>query len=345
MSYFQMLVARGVFVEVQVSFLPIGHTHADIDQAFSSVANRLCDNRAVTMSDLLNELRQCYLPRARAGEMLQVANLSGLFEQSKCVQNVSGFSGYRYFRFTRSVGGVQKGFYSTCCDVKTRSCDEWSAFPEASGDGFLKFVPNLEDTPPMVTRVPNNVVQVNKCLEAAEGRIKDPVKMEELRKLRNRVYTERTDPFHWELTSTFETNGDYTPTNGSARIDDSGSDEDSIQNEFMHDIGIAPNLFVAVKTLSDKSTRFWIAKVVAVTKVDSHDKPKEIKVRWYNTKGGSDPYSAVYEPTSKVIDGIRRAFIDTITVRAVICRFDSLSTTRRLRKDAKMEIRAALAEL
>lgn len=90
--------------------------------------------------------------------------------------------------------------------MKTRLCDEWTPFPTARGDGFLKFVPDFTDTPPTVTRVPPNVSEVNKGLEAAESRIKDVDRIEDLRILRNRVYTEISDPFHWDLNPTFEMN-------------------------------------------------------------------------------------------------------------------------------------------
>ena len=35
LAYLFMLVHLGVFVEVEVNFLMVGHTHEDIDQAFS----------------------------------------------------------------------------------------------------------------------------------------------------------------------------------------------------------------------------------------------------------------------------------------------------------------------
>lgn len=344
MSYFQMLVARGVFLEVQVSFLPIGHTHEDIDQAFSSVANRLNDNKAPTMSDLLHQLRQCYQPRAKAAELLRVANLSGLFEKVKCVYNVHGFSEYRYFRFTRAQG-VTRGFYQTSCDVKTRHCDEWLPFPAKGGNGFLRFAPNLAETPPILTRVPNNVIQVNKCLDAAESRVKNPEKMEELRGLRDRIYTQRSDAFHWDLATTFEMNGDYLVIGEDGPVEESGIEiESSDDDDDRRDIGIAANKFVATKTVTDPRTRFWIAKVIEVTKFDSYDRPKEIKVRWYTAKGSGDPYFAVYEPASTLIDGHLRAFLANVKVSTVICRFNQLSSKRRLRKDAKTEIRAALGE-
>jgi hypothetical protein len=37
-SYLKSLVDTGVFQHVYLSFLPVGHTHADIDQMFSRIS-------------------------------------------------------------------------------------------------------------------------------------------------------------------------------------------------------------------------------------------------------------------------------------------------------------------
>ena len=59
MSYFDALIRWGVFDEIQVGFLPVGHTHCDIDQAFSSTSSRLETHDAVTLEDMHEELRAC----------------------------------------------------------------------------------------------------------------------------------------------------------------------------------------------------------------------------------------------------------------------------------------------
>ncbi len=60
LSYFECLVQWNVFSEVEVGFLPVGHTHEDIDQAFSCTSKRLSCHNAVTLSDLHQEVRQAY---------------------------------------------------------------------------------------------------------------------------------------------------------------------------------------------------------------------------------------------------------------------------------------------
>ncbi len=43
-------------MQVHLSFLNVGHTHEDIDAAFSRIAERLRQNEAETLHDLLHKL-------------------------------------------------------------------------------------------------------------------------------------------------------------------------------------------------------------------------------------------------------------------------------------------------
>uniref|UniRef100_A0A8W8JJX8 DUF7869 domain-containing protein n=1 Tax=Magallana gigas TaxID=29159 RepID=A0A8W8JJX8_MAGGI len=66
LSFLELLVRRRIFYEVQLSFLHVGHTHEDIDQMFSVIADNLRHKDAATlpeMSDILysaEELRGCF---------------------------------------------------------------------------------------------------------------------------------------------------------------------------------------------------------------------------------------------------------------------------------------------
>jgi len=50
-GYLSMLVERGVFDEIDVNFLPVGHTHEDIDQFFSVLTRKLRYKDAYTFED------------------------------------------------------------------------------------------------------------------------------------------------------------------------------------------------------------------------------------------------------------------------------------------------------
>lgn len=118
LSYFEFLVAMGVFVEAQLSFLPFGHTHTEIDQAFSTVALRLRTEDAFTMADLLRQLGSCYSPKASASQILFIAIYSGLREEQKYNNPIKGISMFRYFKFTRASRWKEGGKYDTVRHVK-----------------------------------------------------------------------------------------------------------------------------------------------------------------------------------------------------------------------------------
>jgi hypothetical protein len=85
------LVQRGVFDEIELSFLPVGHTHEDIDQVFSRVAIRLRQRDAVDQVDLFATVResfQKYGVQPECRELDSVANMSAWLED------------YTWMRFT-----------------------------------------------------------------------------------------------------------------------------------------------------------------------------------------------------------------------------------------------------
>ena len=208
MSYFQLLVHLGVFKMVQISFLPIGHTHADIDQTFSSISTHLKINDAITLPDLVEELEKCYARRVTASELVGVINYSGLCEKTGCLYEVEPFSEYRYFRFLRKESESAAELHGSSCDVKVRDEDEWIPFPNSQAKGFLKFIPNFNQTPATVTKPLFNEMEATKCLDAAEERVKDESKMNSLRDLKDKVYVVREQSCHWSYSSCFELNGD-----------------------------------------------------------------------------------------------------------------------------------------
>ena len=89
LGYLQSLVARGVFQEVCLSFLPVGHTHEDIDQVFSRTSQRLRRHNTITIEQLAEELSLSYSPQPSVSRMREVANFSGLCENEKCLSTIS----------------------------------------------------------------------------------------------------------------------------------------------------------------------------------------------------------------------------------------------------------------
>lgn len=78
------LVKWGMFKDVYVSFLPVGHTHEDIDQLFSRLATYLRFNDARSRIEMCRALQFCYTDkngnRPKAGFLDNVANISQWLE-------------------------------------------------------------------------------------------------------------------------------------------------------------------------------------------------------------------------------------------------------------------------
>ena len=59
-AYCELLVKRGVFACVYVSFLPVGHTHADYDQAFVPITIALRKGMVRWVSDMIELFKKAY---------------------------------------------------------------------------------------------------------------------------------------------------------------------------------------------------------------------------------------------------------------------------------------------
>lgn len=62
LTFAAILVDMGIFRKVKIGFLPVGHTHEDIDQLFSCISRRLKHRNALTISDLVQVLSESFTP-------------------------------------------------------------------------------------------------------------------------------------------------------------------------------------------------------------------------------------------------------------------------------------------
>lgn len=72
----ECLVARGLFDEVEEAFLPVGHTHEDVDETFSRRSNHLRHHDAITLSYLHER------PRETCNSQLSVSEIKGFINWS-----------------------------------------------------------------------------------------------------------------------------------------------------------------------------------------------------------------------------------------------------------------------
>ena len=59
--YLSLLVEIGMFDPIKSKFRPVGHTHEDIDQAFSRIAMYLNRNDAITMDEFVRAVNLSFI--------------------------------------------------------------------------------------------------------------------------------------------------------------------------------------------------------------------------------------------------------------------------------------------
>lgn len=338
MAFIECLVAWSVFEEVEVGFLPVGHTHEDIDQSFSSTSARLRSNNAVTLQELHSELRKTYNGETEVSHMKHVANWSGLCAAEKCLTNVKHFSTFRYFRFSRSKGITEE--IKTVCFVRPSVDAEWETLGKATNgntSSFIRFPPDLKKTPPTKIILPRGRDEINKRFISEEGRINSTAKMRDLYSVRDHVFRAREEPFHWDLTRAVEVQA------GLAVEDPPGGDNaDEVTPEPPGEVGEADvhndyeymhNSFVAVRPAptpgsAGAPSHFWIGKVCE-TERNAEEKIVCLTVHWYELSRSADIYTGKYGAAFLHNQHIakRKPWKDTISSDTVLLAFEAL--TRR----------------
>lgn len=350
MAYLESLVGWGVFLEVQASFLPIGHTHADIDQSFSCTSRRLRNHDTVTLEDLVSELRRSYKPTPTVTEMRNIINFSGLCVNENYIRKVSGFTKYRYFKFNRASGidvnvGKQVTYNTKCC-VKTDCVEEWVPLLQSNTNaGFLLSLPDLRKTPPTSVTTPTNIGEVKKRLESEEARINDVSKMRKLRDLVSRIYDSREISFHWSLSECFE----LTSVTANCTVqdqDDSCFRDDNKMQLSCQDLEYSPNYFVAVRGANiSEDMPFWIAQI---RKVISNQRGRNewLEVHWWELRTGNSVYTGTFYPSfiQTGRNNTRSAWVDVVPVESVYVTFPSLTSVNKIGTRVANKIRQCLAE-
>ena len=109
-AFLYLLVHHGVFDRIIISYLPVGHTHEDIDQMFSRFAIALRQFNAVTRTEMGNVLEDAFffneLPTIVV-HMDTCANISGWIENlTECkTKGTPECMAHRHFRFRKDKTG------------------------------------------------------------------------------------------------------------------------------------------------------------------------------------------------------------------------------------------------
>jgi hypothetical protein len=107
-AFCEVLVACGVTDHMILNFLPVGHTHEDVDQLFSAIARRLRIHDAVSLYHLMAQIRSGFKDKFGCRPTVttwdSVANISEWLNNEK-VMPLPYVTEYRCFEITRSSAG------------------------------------------------------------------------------------------------------------------------------------------------------------------------------------------------------------------------------------------------
>jgi hypothetical protein len=159
-TFLGVLVLIGVFKEINVKFLPVGHTHEDIDAVFSQIAKKLRRAIVKTVSGLVNILKCAFTKFGRSPDVRIVDEVPNVREWllpiKPKIDHITQFRSFRLFRRT----GSQAVYFNAAENMS----DDSSKFTPPEGDLLLDKLPPGEPC-----RVPLRPTQRSR-FEAAVGK-------------------------------------------------------------------------------------------------------------------------------------------------------------------------------
>ena len=344
------LVFLGIFRSVTINFLPVGHTHEDIDRNFSRISLKLAQENIATVSELHAALRTSergvYPMVVRATGHL---NYSGcLTEQSCVVRNQPGISTYRKFVFNRNKALQTKEGqrFTVSCRVgykMTTPAQELQTLPFTDGSigSFLMKEPDMTRIPAVnLKRI--TIVEANQYrmrIRSTESRIRSEEKVQSL----------LTEVDSLQCTSTAMSEWDFSELKKLQGVADLVEDCDNLSEPECPD-GLSYDVgeMVTVRTSNGAitATPFWVGCVIEVK--TSRSSSSKLFVLWYMLQAGArgEPRGADYcfKGQYKPCDENQVGSCDEIPSESVYCSFPSLSANGCIPLRAQQRTRQAISE-
>lgn len=337
LSYLEALVLWRVFDSVEVGFLPIGHTHSDIDQAFSTTSDRLRYHNAVTLAEMHQQVSNCYNEHTKVSTLKQICNWSGLCDKVRCNNNINFITQYRFFRFSLSETSMDSQDLSLITHVRSTCTEEWRSLESDNKEGvrsILKFLPNLMETPD------EEIVSLPECegkhfedrIDSERGRIGSEVKIRSLLNLKKEVFRSRSVPFHWNMDTSIEVSSNVGRLDGASSTRGVADDAGNSLSSRSTDLEYKNGSFVAVLSgNSGQGEYFWIGRVIDVKRGRSR-KNTSISVHWFTPYGSNSRYVCKYKPMHlQNNQGAKEEpWIDQISPESVLVSFKKLTSEKKL---------------
>ena len=158
-AYLAWLLQREVFQAIEVSFLPVGHTHEDIDQLFSCTSRRLRDRDVKTRKEFERELEMSYrglMGKPIVGHVDSVIDWKKWLEDNKLYIEMPPFTQYHHFRLERDAERVVR----ICCKDKYSDKD-WKPLRASENTGHAILVPHMPLELPF--KQYSNTADIDRC--------------------------------------------------------------------------------------------------------------------------------------------------------------------------------------
>jgi hypothetical protein len=272
------LIQQGVFKSIVLSFLPVGHTHEDIDQVFSRLSVYLACHDAITMEELHEAIRGSYQTReghrAKCEFWDRCTNFSDWIDPY--LNLYTGIASFRQFRFYKKDGQIL---------VQARA--HTSQKEEFAGiRGQDPYTPVFRELPPSrMTDVPvtqrrtiltPEVVETQKesILTLASKRYIDPDYLDGVLAGVDSLGDDDDLPFNWDLSRLL--NWEENIGDGVEPVEE----KDGAGDE-MYDYPYGLATIVLMKPPPDDLLPFWLGKVVAL---GEGDRLGEYQIWWMVSK-------------------------------------------------------------
>ena len=101
-AYFVLLICLGIFQKIKMCFLPVGHTHEDIDQGFSCIARHLRHVNAYTFAQLVKCVQDSFKKENKPPNVFQIGQTFDWksFVESPEVKAMSSWTDNHIYRFS-----------------------------------------------------------------------------------------------------------------------------------------------------------------------------------------------------------------------------------------------------
>lgn len=171
-AYLESHLSWNLFDEIIVRLLPVGNTHEDHDEPFSTTSHRLHHNDTETLKALYREQDCSYNMQTTIAHMSHIINWY-LWEK-EMGDKPTNFTQYFFFRIRLSAMLHISHSRKAWCQVKIRSPQELQyLYSLNASNAFIKCTPILQISLLLRVKFWDGIESVNELLNFTEGRITD----------------------------------------------------------------------------------------------------------------------------------------------------------------------------